>query len=154
SKLDVNTSVVRLLFHETDARGMRLSHHGSACVRRGEIHELVVTTDATDSAGSIIDRIGYIGFIEFTEPAMLTRGDTFWYGNIPLGEFAGYDESHMPNHLNLILRHSHLITAEDFDLRPRDVITIKEGRQREFVDSDDPGAWSNQHQGLTAEATR
>ncbi|MBF4622770.1 Gfo/Idh/MocA family oxidoreductase [Clavibacter sp. VKM Ac-2872] len=144
SKLDVETRVIRTLFHETDRRGMVLGQQGSACFSSGEIHELVVTTDCTDIAGGTVDHVGYLGFIEFRAGAMITRGDTFWYDGACLGEFAGVDESHMPNHLNIILRSERVITAEDVDLRPGDAIVIREGRQREFLESDDPGAWSNQ----------
>ncbi|EHN73183.1 hypothetical protein SMCF_7389 [Streptomyces coelicoflavus ZG0656] len=144
AKLPVRTSAVRLLFHETVRRGMILAQAGSAAVRSGEIHELVVTREDTDVAGARIDHVAYLGFIEFTDPAMLTRGDTFWLGDRKLGTFAGYDESHLPNHLNLILSSDELVTAEDVDLRPRDVIMIHEGPQREFRESRDPGAWSNQ----------
>lgn len=144
SKRDVRTNVVRLLFHETLHRGMRLAPAGSACVRAGDIHELVVTRDDVDDAEALIDHIAYVGFLEFTDPAMLTRGDTFWYGEELLGWFAGYDESHLPNHLNLILHGPRLVTAEDLDLRPGDTIVVKEGPQREFRVSSDPGAWANQ----------
>ncbi|WP_128428106.1 Gfo/Idh/MocA family protein [Streptomyces cyaneus] len=144
SKLPVRTSVVRLLFHETVRRGMLLAHAGSACIRAGDIHELVVTREDTDVAGARIDHVAYLGFIEFLDPAMLTRGDTFWIGDRKLGVFAGYDESHLPNHLNLILSADRLVTAEDIDLRPQDVIIVREGPQREFRESADPGAWTNQ----------
>lgn len=144
SKLPVRTSLVRLLFHETVGRGMRLAPAGSACISRGEIHELVVTTDDTDRAGAVVDHVAYVGFIEFLDPAMLTRGDTFWVGDRLLGEFAGYDESHMPNHLNLVLRGECLVTAEDLDLRPADVVVVREGPQREFLETSDPGSWTVQ----------
>jgi predicted dehydrogenase len=144
SKVDVRTTVVRLLFHETVHRGMRLAAAGSACIRAGDVHELVVTRDDVDIAGALVDHVAYIGFVEFAAPAMLTRGDTFWYGDQCLGTFAGYDESHLPNHLNLVLHGDRLVTAEDLDLRPQDTIVVREGPQREFRETDDPGAWTTQ----------
>lgn len=132
SKLPVSTRVVRLLFHVADDRGMRLSPSGSRCIPVGQIHELVTTTDRPTNAGDIVDNVGFLGFVEFKDPAMLCRGDEVWLGDLRIGTLAGFDESHFPNHYNILIRSDRLWTAGDVDLRPLDEIRFVEGPQEEI----------------------
>lgn len=132
SKLPVSTRVVRLLFHVADDRGMTLSPAGSRCVPVGQIHELVTTTDRPVNAGDVVDNVGFLGFVEFKDPAMLCRGDEVWLGDLRLGTVAGFDESHFPNHYNILIRSERLWTAGAVDLRPLDEIRFVEGPQEEI----------------------
>ncbi|OIK07782.1 Gfo/Idh/MocA family protein [Streptomyces monashensis] len=137
SKNPVSTKVVRLLFHITEDRGMTLSPWGSRAVSVGEIHELVTTTDRPRAEGDKVNRAGFVGFVEFQDPAMLCRGDEVWVRQAGrpdrrIGTLAGFDECHYPNHYNVLIDSDRLWTAGDIDLKPGDEIRFVEGPQEEI----------------------
>jgi hypothetical protein len=49
------------------------------------------------------DRVAYLGFVEFSQGGVLLTGDEVRIGSTLVGTIAGYDETHMPNHLNIVL---------------------------------------------------
>ncbi|MFD8212270.1 Gfo/Idh/MocA family protein [Streptomyces sp. NPDC059697] len=137
SKNPVSTKVVRLLFHVTENRGMTLSPWGSRAIPAGQIHELVTTTDRPSAEGDRVDRAGFLGFVEFQDPAMLCRGDEVWVrqpgrADRRIGTLAGFDECHYPNHYNVLIDSDRLWTAGDISLEPGDEIRFVEGPQEEI----------------------
>lgn len=109
-------SLVKLLFHERDDRGMRLIEHATRCVQRQEIHE-IVTTDQRDLApGDRVDRVGFIGFAEFSVGGVVERGDTVLLDGRSIGVVAGFDECHFPNHYNVLIESRMLLTGADGDI--------------------------------------
>jgi predicted dehydrogenase len=134
AKPPVAATVVKLLFHTRADRGMTLSPWQSRCVPAGQVHELVTTTDRPRVAGDRVDRVGFLGFAAFDAPAVLERGDRVWLvprspvgdtARRQLGTIAGFDESHWPNHYNLVIDTDELLTAGDVDLRPGDKIFVE-----------------------------
>ncbi|MCX5382369.1 Gfo/Idh/MocA family protein [Streptomyces sp. NBC_00083] len=126
AKEPVGAHLVKLLFHRRDDRGMSLSPWGSRCVRAGDVHELVTTTDHPSAPGDRIDAVGFLGFAEFTRATVLERGDQLWLGERLIGVVVGFDECHAPNHYNVLIHSDRLLTAEDLDLSAGDLVVFKE----------------------------
>ncbi|MPZ65439.1 MAG: hypothetical protein GEU83_07935 [Pseudonocardiaceae bacterium] len=116
SKVIVHATLVKLLFHQRTDRGMTLIAEQSRCVRAGEIHELLTTDQDGLAAGSRLDRVGFLGFVEVCNAGVLDVGDTVTCGDVRLGVVAGFDACHFPNHYNIVLRAERLVTAGDLAL--------------------------------------
>ncbi len=85
-----------------DDRGLTLIKPPSRVIKTGEIHELIVT-DENVRPGATVNRIAYLGFFEITSGGVIVAGDEIHIGNTAIGRIAGYDETHMPNHLNIVI---------------------------------------------------
>ncbi|WP_410951339.1 DUF6917 domain-containing protein [Pseudomonas sp. S1(2024)] len=112
SKARLDGKLVKLLFHTRHDRGMTLIEHASRCVRQGELHEVVSTDQLDAQAGSRIDRVGFIGFVEIQQAGVIERGDLLWSGDACLGWVLGFDECHFPNHYNILIATHRLMTAD------------------------------------------
>jgi predicted dehydrogenase len=122
-------TLIDLLFHRRADRGMTLSPWTSRCVRAGEIHELVTTTDRPELPGDRVDAVGFLGFAEFHGGTVLRRGDEVRVSRANasadaapqlLGAVVGFDECHHPNHYNVLIATDRLHSAETLDLRVGD----------------------------------
>ena len=112
--------VVAVLRGQVMDRGMELIPQLSRAIREGDIHEIVVT-DTDVSSGSTVSRISYVAFVEFECGGVLLRGDNVSANGNPLGELLGFDLSHFPNHMNLIV-HGRLKSGEDLGIRVGDIV--------------------------------
>jgi L-arabinose 1-dehydrogenase len=129
AKDEATAAVVKLLFHSRTDRGMTLSPWATRCIRVGEVHELVTTTDRPARSGDRVDRVGFLGFAEFQRATVIGRGDAVWLGHRKrIGTIVGFDECHMPNHLNILIETDQLITACDIDLRLGEEIRFVEAQ--------------------------
>lgn len=118
AKRPVDGSLVKILTHRRDDRGMRLEEFAGRCVRRGEIHELV-TTDQHDTApGAVVDRVGFLGFVEVGTGGVLDRGDEVRIDGRPVGTVLGFDACHFPNHYNVLIAVDTTTTGPELGLRP------------------------------------
>jgi hypothetical protein len=85
-------------------RGLSLIRNNTRAIRRHEIHELLITDETTAEPGGRVDRVAGIGFVELNEGGMMAEGDRVEINGRPIGTVVGFDESHMPNHQNIVLR--------------------------------------------------
>ena len=102
AKRSVKGQLVVVLDGTYEERGLSLIKPPSRALRAGEIHELIVT-DESAQPGIKVNNIAYVGFIEVTIGGVIVVGDEVHVGNKVIGKIAGYDETHMPNHLNIVL---------------------------------------------------
>lgn len=84
-------------------RGLSLIKPPSRALKRGEIHELILT-DEQCSPGDTVNKIAYLAFVEIAQGSVIVQGDAVMIGRQEVGTIAGYDETHMPNHLNIVLK--------------------------------------------------
>lgn len=112
SKAPTIGSLAKLWFHSRDDRGMILAPWGSRCLAAGELHELVVTDQLDGAAGDRIDRVGFLGHLEIATGGVVEKGDRVFLGKEPLGTVLGFDESHFPNHYNILIAADRLVTAD------------------------------------------
>lgn len=100
---ELHAVFVAVLDLQMDRRGYRLLATPSRAVRQGEVHELIVTAEIDGRPGGEVQSVAVVGFVEFSRGGVLVAGDDVWVGARYLGFIAGFDESHMPNHLNIVL---------------------------------------------------
>jgi hypothetical protein len=115
-KVAVRASLVKLLFHRRTERGMTLIPEQSRCVRAGEVHELLTTDHSGLTAGSRVDQVGFLGFVELGNAGVLDVGDHVLVSGRQIGVVAGFDACHFPNHYNIVVAATALLTAADLDL--------------------------------------
>jgi len=96
--------LVCVLDARSERRGMQLEIHPSRAIRAGEIHELALTDDPAAAPGARVDRVAYVGFVEFVQGGVAIAGAQVTLGERVLGQIVGFDSTHFPNHLNILVR--------------------------------------------------
>ncbi|OXM47910.1 hypothetical protein CFP71_33995 [Amycolatopsis thailandensis] len=123
SKREVTGTLVKVLAYRQDDRGRCLETFTSRCVRTGEIHELVTTTDTDPEAP--IGPVGFLGFAEIDRAGVLDRGDEVWIGTKLLGTVLGFDASHFPDQHAILIHNGRTITGEDVGLEPEQQVRFR-----------------------------
>lgn len=101
-KLKVEAKVVAVLRGRLENRNLELIPQPSRAVKAGEVHEIIVT-DEDAQPGSKVARIAYIAFLEFQNGGVLLTGDDLFIGGKFVGRLIGFDMSHFPNHMNIVV---------------------------------------------------
>lgn len=124
-KRAVDGVLVKVLLHRRNDRGMCLEPFASRCVRAGEVHELVTTDQRGTAAGTRVDRVGFLGFVEISRAGVIDRGDEFWIAGRRLGTVLGFDACHFPNHYNILISTPVPHTGADLSLCPGDGVLFQ-----------------------------
>jgi hypothetical protein len=114
----VHGTLVKVLTHRRDDRGMRLEPEASRCVRQGDVHELVTTDHRETAPGTRIDRVGFLGFAEMGCAGVIDRGDEFRVDDQVVGTVLGFDACHFPNHYNILIAVDNPHSGMELSLRP------------------------------------
>lgn len=108
TKTDVAGALTVVLRGKMEDRGLELIKPISRCIRRHDIHELILTDEPDAKPGSRVDRIAYLGFAAIEDGGVIVAGDGVYLAGRLVGTLAGFDETHMPNHLNIVIRTNRL----------------------------------------------
>lgn len=103
AKRDLSARLVVVLDGQYPRRGLKLIAQPSRAVCRHQVHELIIT-DQDVEPGNTVDPIAYLGFAEFEQGGVMVAGDQVVIEGQVVGSVAGFDETHMPNHLNIVIR--------------------------------------------------
>jgi len=103
-KVVVGARLVVVLDGGMPMRGLELIVQGTRGVETGQIHELIGTIEDGTGPGSVVNRINYLGFIEIGNGGLLCEGDELHVDGRLVGYLAGFDYTHMPNHMNIVIR--------------------------------------------------
>ncbi len=125
SKRKIQSSVVAVLQLVMEGRGLNLIKPISRAVKKNEIHELIVTDEKEAKPGSVVNQVSYIAFIEISQGGVIVVGDEVYWNNNLLGIVAGFDDTHMPNHQNIILYSPKRVTGKDLHISIEDTIIIQ-----------------------------
>lgn len=106
-----------------DKRNLKLIKQLTRALRKAEIVELT-TTEQTKNDGEIVNNVSYIGFLEVYEGGVVKMGDSVLINGKKVGSILGYDETHMPNHLNLIITMDSRKSGVELNLSLDDEITF------------------------------
>jgi len=117
----VEGEVIALLHVAFDDRGLQLMETKSRAVKLNGIHELMITDEEAAPGGSV-NHVRAIGFFEITKSGLIVVGDKVYIEDRLLGTLAGYDTTHMPNHINIVVKADSL---EEPDIRVGDRISFK-----------------------------
>jgi len=116
-----------------DDRGFSLIAAPTRCIRRGDVHEMILTDEATAAPGAIVQRCRFLGFVEFDAAGVLVHGDAIQIDGRLVGRVAGFDECHFPNHLNIVLQADTARTGIELGLRPGAVLQVHPGTGNELA---------------------
>jgi len=100
----VTGEVVALLHITFERRGLKLIQARSRAMPVNEIHELMITDEDDAAPGGGADRVSAVAFFEIGRGGVAVVGDEVSVGGKVLGELAGFDLTHMPNHMNVLVR--------------------------------------------------
>lgn len=103
-KSAVSGELVCVLDARAARRGLELSPLPSRAVLQHEIHELILTGESGAGPGKTVNQISYLGYFEVSQGGVLWVGDRVLIAGIEVGVLAGYDLTHFPNHMNLIIK--------------------------------------------------
>ena len=120
----MRASIVGVLKRVREDRGLVLIHPRSRCIRKHDIHELIFTDEANAAPGGEVDRVAYLAFVEFSAGGVLMEGDKVILNGEEVGEIVGFDETHMPNHQNIVLRSDRLVSGFDRGARLHDEVSF------------------------------
>lgn len=124
AKEDVNGRVVVVLKGLLENRSLNLITPISRTFPAGTIIELIGTDEVAAAPGETVQRIAYLAFVELLDPAVLVAGDPVSINGKNVGTLVGFDDTHMPNHQNTILRMEKRVSGADLGLHPGDHVCI------------------------------
>ena len=110
-KRSIKGELVVVLDGYMENRGLKLIAPISRCILKNEIHELLFTDEIDAGPGMSVDKISYLGFFEVEQGSVMVSGDEVFLNNQLIGHIAGFDETHMPNHLNIIMKRQNRLTG-------------------------------------------
>jgi len=96
----------------------------SRALKRGEIHELVLTDEESARPGAEVNRAAYLCMFEIRSGGVIVVGDRVISGGVVLGRVVGFDETHFPNHINIVIKGEKFLTGNELGLDVGDVIEI------------------------------
>ena len=124
-RVPVSSRVVAVLEFRSHERGLILIPHPARAILRGSIHELV-STDVQDAApNKTAESMGAVAFVEFSTGGIIREGDAVLLSRKKIGEIVGFDETHLPNHYNIVFRSNELLTGVSLGLRLMEKVTFR-----------------------------
>lgn len=127
-KEEIHGNLVAVLDWAHDNRKLELIYPASRCLLKNEIHELILT-DEKVKPGDIVNKVSYIGFFEVKEGGVILQGDEIFIGDQFIGEIVGYDETHMPNHMNIVIYSSIISTGQEKGLKLNEKVIIRKPKK-------------------------
>jgi len=100
--------VVALLHITFQDRGLKLIQAKSRALLKDEIHELMITDEEGAAPGGGADRVSAVAFFEVNEGGLAVVGDEVVIDGRAFGVLAGFDMTHMPNHMNVLVKSASL----------------------------------------------
>ena len=125
SKTPVLGRLVCILNATMDERGLELCPFPSRAVLKNEIHELILTDEDFARPTALVNHIAYLGFFEVLQGGILLEGDELQVNGITIGVLAGFDFTHLPNHMNLVIKtRENLQTGTELHLQCGDPVAF------------------------------
>ncbi len=121
-------NIVAVLDLKLEGRGLKLILPRSRAIRKGEIHEIILTTEDASPGGEVENAV-YIGFWEASQGGIVEVGDELWIAGKRIGILLGFDETHFPNHLNMVFKGKPL-TGKERGLSLGDEVRFKRGEKQ------------------------
>ena len=113
-KIPVRARIVAVMDGHLPDRGLELIVQRTRGVSAGNVHELIGSDEPGIAAGSVVNRVSYLGFVEILNGGVLSMGDELRVGDVLLGHLAGFDYTHMPNHMNIVVSVPRALSGRDW----------------------------------------
>jgi len=114
-KCEVIFKIVVVMDLKMDKRGLVLIPQQSRAVRQHDVHEFIVTEEEK-SLGEKINKVAYIGFAEALNSGLIVRDDRVYIEGKEIGRVLGFDETHAPNHINIVIKVDDLKTGMEMNV--------------------------------------
>lgn len=95
-------SWIAVLEHHRADRGLQANKFITRCFQSGEIHEFLLVESLYASRDEVVHDVYYLGFGKFETPCVLRIGDELALPGNCNATLFGFDDTHMPNHQNII----------------------------------------------------
>jgi hypothetical protein len=112
-KLPVKGEFVAVLSVKYEKRGLKLIPQLSRVVETSSIHEILITNEVEAENNGVVNKVAGLGFVEFKKGGVIVKEDKFLINSQLEGKVLGFDETHMPNHLNIIILASNMTDMTD-----------------------------------------
>ncbi len=122
-KNSLKGNLVVVLDGKYDNRGLQLIPQPSRCLVANAVHEIIIT-DEDKKPGDTVNKIAYIGFFVVKESAVIIVGDPVKINGQSIGKISGFDETHMPNHYNIVVHGKNRISGNERNLNLNDEVII------------------------------
>ena len=99
----IKGKLVAILDVAIEQRGLKLITPHSRAMKKNEIHELIITEEKSAAPGKTVNSVAYVCFFEIEKGGVMVVGDRVYIGEKLIGKIIGFDDTHMPNHQNIIL---------------------------------------------------
>ncbi len=119
AKRDITGRPVLVSYRRISGRGLRLEKLYSRALCKYDIHELI-STGETAGPGDDVQDVAYIGFFEVERGGDLRIGDVLRVGEREIGRVLGFDMTHFPNHMNIVVGTAEQVTGRDLGLTLND----------------------------------
>ena len=103
AKREVVGRMVMIMSHRFNRRGLELTDFWSRAIRQHDIEEVIFTDELDAAPGKRVERVAYLGFFETTVGGIIYVGDQVQVQGKVVGKVAGFDLTHAPNHLNIVV---------------------------------------------------
>jgi Family of unknown function (DUF6917) len=123
-KSEVAGRWLAIMDHVRNDRGLFLSSFRTRCVRSGEIHEFLLCPADAERAERI-DSLSYLGFGEIDSAGVIEVGDSVYLGRMFVGHVLGFDDTHAPNHYNVVIRGPRSCTGQSLGLSVGDRFSVR-----------------------------
>ena len=128
AKRTIKGAVVVVLDGYLENRALSLIQPISRAFSKRSIIELIATDEAGALPGGAVQAIAYLGFVEVLTSGVLVVGDEVVVKKKVVGVIAGYDDTHMPNHQNVIVAVKKRISGKDLKWRVGERMEIRTSR--------------------------
>ena len=115
---------IGILTNAAKGRNMVLIPNSSRAVLYNEVHELVCTTE-NRKQGETVNNVAYLAFIVFEESGVIAVDDILITDGVEMGRVIGFNEIHMPNHINIVIQTHELTTGIQAGWQPGTPICFK-----------------------------
>jgi|Deesub1362A_J573_1020465.scaffolds.fasta_scaffold19323_2 hypothetical protein len=117
AKREILGEIVAILDIIIDERGMKLIDPMSRALAKNSICEIAITDEEDASPGKVVNHVGYIGFMEVKNGGVAVVGDEVYISDRLIGVIAGFDTTHAPNHITLLLKADEVSTGGKLNLK-------------------------------------
>lgn len=137
AKRAITGAVVVVLDGYLENRALSLIQPISRAYPKHSIIELIATDEPNVGPGGSVQAITYLGFVELLVSGVIVVGDEVVVKKKVVGTIAGYDDTHMPNHQNVIVSVKKRISGKDLKWRVGERVEIKMKRSENRGQSTD-----------------
>jgi hypothetical protein len=117
AKKEIKGEIVAILDLIIKERGMKLIDPISRVLTKNSVCEIAVTNEKDAGPGKVVNYVGYLGFMMIEDGGVAVVGDKVFIGDNMIGVIAGFDETHAPNHITLLLKADEVTTGNKLGLK-------------------------------------